>query len=252
MSQYKRILSFGALCCVLAALPQQTALAQEGPMLHRVAMVKLKNGSQNDFEELSRMLNTAYKKAGVPARSVWRPVMFGEKMDYAVSVSPVKNFAQFDSEGPTAQMSPADRVKYANLARNCVESVSYSLDEMLPQLSISSQRTTPPKFARVTTLQVQPGKHLEFEEVIRSTVLPAMKKAGVKDYWVNRTMLGGPMGQYTILTLFDKWADLDSMPMLDKMLGADGFKQFLGKVAGTVAHGETTVVTYDQALSYRQ
>jgi len=244
-------LALGALACVLAMSLCEPAQAQTTSTFHRIAMIKLKRGSQNDFEEMTRLLNAAYKKAGVSERSIWRPVLFGE-MGYAVGVTPVKGFAQFDSEGPTGQMSVADRVKYTTLGRNCVESVSYTLDEFLPQLSISSQRATLPKFARVTSVLVQAGKQLEFEEVIRSTVVPAMKKAGVKDYWVNRTALGGPMGRYTVLTLFDKWADLDTMPMLDKLLGPEGFKQFMGKVAGTVAHGETMVVSYDQALSYRQ
>lgn len=51
---------------------------------------------------------------------------------------------------------------------------------------------------------------------------------------------------------FDKWAELDKAPLLDKLLGADGYKQLLGKVAGTVEHGETMTVSYDAAVSSMQ
>jgi len=136
--------------------------------------------------------------------------------------------------------------------RNSIESAHYSLEQSAPEPSIASDRTTPPKFARVTTVVVQPGKNAEFEDLLKTMVLPAMKKASVKDYWVNRTVLGGPMGQYTILFIFDKWAELDSAPTLLSALGPEGFKQFMGKISTIVAHSENMVAATDSALSYSQ
>ena len=242
---------FSARSCALMFSSPDSALAQDGPQLFRLGMVKVKMGGQYEFEEATKLINAAYKKAGAPWRQVWRTAIFGE-MGTVVSVTPVKNYAQFDGEAPIAQMSAADRAKYTTLSRNCIESVHYTLEESIPSLSIVSSRTTPPKFARVTTVLVQPGKTIEFEELIRTMILPAMKKASVKDYWVNRTVLGGPMGQYTLLYIFDKWAELDTAPTLDKALGAEGFKQFLGKISGIAAHSENMVAATDSALSYSQ
>lgn len=244
-------LRIGALVCVLTVASQVSATAQEGPQLFRIGVVKLRGGGQYDFEEAMKLLNGAYKKAGTPLRLVWRPAIFGE-MAMAVTVTPIKGYAQFDGEGPMAQLTAADRAKYTTLMRNSVESAQYTLDEMVPALSIMGEQGAQPKLARVTTVRVVPGKNLEFEDLIRSTVLPAMKKAAVKNYWVHRTLLGGPMGQYTIVYAFDKWADLDKAPKLDQILGAEGFKQYLGKIAATVAHAENSVMSYDAALSYMQ
>ncbi len=217
----------------------------------RIGMVKLKSGGQYDYEEAAKLVNAAYKKAGTPWRQVWRTALFGE-MGTVVTVTPIKNYAQFDADSPLTHLSPADRAKYTTLTRNSIDSVQYTLDETIPTLTIASTRTTPPKFARVTTVVVQPGKNQEFEELVRTMVLPAMKKASVKDYWVNRTVLGGPMGQYTLLFIFDKWAELDTAPTLPSALGPEGFKQFMGKISTIVAHSENMVAATDSALSYTQ
>jgi hypothetical protein len=241
----------GALVCALMFSIPNSAFAQTSPQLMRLGMVKLKSGGQYDYEEASKLINAAYRKSGVPWRQVWQTAIFGE-MGTMVTVTPVKNYAQFDEGSVLAQMSATDRTKYTTLSRNSIESVQYSLVETLPGLSIVSDRTTPPKFARVTTVVVQPGKNLEFEDLVKTMILPAMKKASVKDYWLNRTVLGGPMGEYSILFIFDKWAELDSAPTLQKALGPEGYKQFMGKISTIVARSDNMVAATQASMSYSQ
>jgi hypothetical protein len=157
--------------------------------------------------------------------------------------------AQFDSPSPLTHMSVEDRLKYQNLARNAVESTQYVLGQSVDALSLRSNRTTRPKYARVLYVRTKPGKQVEFEEFVKTLVLPAMKNAGVKDYWVIRTVLGGALGEYTILTIFDKWAEMDGWLSPEKMFGAQ-YKAYLARVAECVDNAESMVAQTLPELSY--
>jgi hypothetical protein len=202
-----------------------------------------------DFQEACKLVNEAYKKAGVPWRSVWVTSIFGEMGTY-VTVAPVQNMAQFDSDSPIMKMSDADRTKYITLMRNSVESGRYSLVQYVPSLSLNSNRTEMPKLARITSVKVLPGKNVEFEELIQSTLIPAVKKAGGKDYWVHRTTLGGEIGEYTIVQLFEKWEEMGAWPSTDKLLGPAGYKQFLSKISQTVSRADNMAMRVETSLSY--
>ncbi|MBI4893267.1 MAG: hypothetical protein HY821_21775 [Acidobacteria bacterium] len=193
-----------------AVIATSNVAAQTPNQMIRIATSKVKLGMLSDYQEGQKLLNAAYKKAGSPWREVWSSSLFGEAGVY-VSVSPVSSMAQFDSPSPMSQMSLEDRLKYQNLSRNCIESTRYVLGQTVDALSIRSQRTTPPKYARVLNVQTKPGKQVEFESFVKTIVLPAMKNAGVKDYWVIRTLMGGGVGSYTELTIFDKWDEIDAI-----------------------------------------
>lgn len=227
------------------------AFAQDAPQMMRVGMYKLKPGGAYGFQEALKVINKAAEAAGVPWRETWATTLFGEAGTY-VTVSPVKNFAQFDRESAVAKMSPEDRAKYTTLMSNSVESAQFDLEEMRPAISLDSKRQGMPKLMRVMVVDVKPGKALEFEELIKG-ILPLYQKAGVKDYWVTRTVVGGKVSQYTLLLPFDSWAQMDSIPAGEKLLGsAVAYKQYLAKVAECVDSGETMVVRSLPELSYRK
>jgi hypothetical protein len=246
-----RRLFTGALVCALGVAGLPVCLGQDAPpMLMRIGMVKLKSGGLYDWQEANKLARTAYQKAGVPFRQVFSMAIFGEA-GMGVTVAPVTNMAQFDSDSPMTKLPDAERTKYATLMRNSIESARYSLVQTLPALSIRSGRKDQPKFLRVTMVRVLPGKNLEFEELIRTVGLPAAKKAGIKDYWVNRSVLGTAVSEYTLLQAFDKWAEMDAWPVGEKLYGgAAAYKDFLARIAQTAASAETMVVRYEADLSY--
>lgn len=244
---YRRFLPAPLLCGAIVLAVSNLA-AQTPNQMMRIATTKVKLGMLSDYQEGQKMLNAAYKKAGVPWREVWSTSLFGEAGEY-VTVAPVTNMAQFDGAGPVTHMSVEERLKYQNLARNCIESTHYVLGQSIDALSIRSDRTTRPKYARVIYVRTKPGKQLEFEEFVKTLVVPAMKNAGVKDYWVIRTVLGGALGEYTILTIFDKWSEMDAILSPEKLFGAQ-YKAYLAKVAETVDNANSIVAQTHPDLSY--
>ena len=243
-----RCLATSVLTAALAALLCSTVYGQDAPYRLRLAEIHVRVGQTADFEALAKLANEASKKFGIPWRETWSVSQFGEGGVY-YAVSPVKNFAQFDEDGPLSKLSVEDRLSYANLARNAVESAHYKLIEIANDLSIVSDRKELPKMARVTVVHALPGKAVELEAVIKDLLLPAMKAAGVKDFWVHRTVVGGPLSEYTYLLLFDKWADLDALPGTPKLLG-DNYGKYMARVAASVGGAENMVIKLDPKLTY--
>lgn len=241
----------GAALCAVILASTAGAHAQEGRQLIRIGMTELKSGGRYDHAEAAKMLNAAAKKAGTPWRDYWRTSVFGE-MGTVFTVAPVSSLAMFDGESSLSKMTGEERARYTTLVSNSVGRSRYRLAEIVPELSIRSGRTTAPKLARATIARVTPGKQAEFEEALKTILLPAFKKAGIKDYWVSRTLLGSNVGEYMTVLLFEKWADADVLISLEKMLGPEAFKQYQARVAGAVSEGENLVLQFDESLSYRQ
>jgi len=238
----------GVLSAALLALLSINSYGQDAPMRFRVAEVKVRTGQSADFEAINKILNEAYKKSGVSWREVWSTSMFGEGGVY-YGVSEIKSLAQFDQDGPLTKLSVEDRLAYSNLARNAVESARYKLIEYKPELSLMSDRKEPPVYARLTTIQAQAGKSPELEALIKELLLPAIRAAGVKDFWVYYTQLGGAIGEYTYLLLFDKFADLEKVTSTQQLLG-DNYPKYMARVATAIAHGKNEVIKLDPKLSY--
>lgn len=245
---FLKLTTFRAVALFCAAAT--TALAQQ-PQLMRLSYTKVNPGMSHDYEEAAKLVSAAQKKAGAPWREVWATGIAGEFM--YVGVSPIKNMAQFDSPSPVnSQLTPEQRTQYATLSRNAVRETRYVIVQHLPDLSISSGRTSPPALARVTTVRTKAGKGLDFEALVKNMLLPAWKKAGIKDIVVHRMVAGGVSGEYQFVQFFDKYAEVDAWPSGDKMFGgADGYKKFLDGVATTAESAESMFARQLTELGFR-
>ena len=248
MRTFVRGLATSVLIAALAAMVSSTAYGQDAPTKLRLAEIHVRVGQTADFEALAKLANEASKKFGIPWRETWSVSQFGEGGVY-YAVSPVKNFAQFDEQGPISGLSVEDRLTYANLARNAVESSHYKLLDPADDLSLRSDRKELPKMARVTVVHTLPGKGMDLEAAIKELMLPALKAAGVKDFWVHRTVVGGPIGEYTYVLPFEKWADLDALGSMQKLLG-DNYGKYMARVAASVQSGENMIIKLDPKLTY--
>lgn len=238
-------------CALAGALTLMTAgqvMGQTVPDLMRISYYKVKATGTYDYQEGIKLVNQSYKKYGAPWRRAWASTMFGQTYT-GVLVTPVKNFAEFDSPGPMAGMSTSDNIKFQTLMRNAVEDSRHVLARFAPELSIYPGPLPEKTHARMMTTVVKPGKAQEFEEMIKTMLLPALKAAGIKDYRVNRVMLGSAVGEYIIVMPFAKWAELDALPTTEKILGAS-YKAYLAKVAETVDRAETQTMTTSPELGY--
>jgi len=235
----------------MVALAASLTLAQEPPGMMRVTTFKVDLAHVYEFEDAQKMLNEAYKKAGVSMREMWTTTIAGDTGVY-VAVAAVKSMAQFDDKSPVAtQMSDTERQRYQAKMRDSVRESHSELVRPRGDLSMWSDAPMKPDIkARVTMVHVLPGKAAEFEDVIKTSVLPALKKAGIKNYFVNQTAIGGPVGSFTTVTVFDKYADPGALPLSEAVMGAEEFRKFQARLATCTASAESMFVRRIPDLSY--
>lgn len=228
-----------------------TVRSQDGPQMLRMATVKVKLGMNAEYEAAQKEVSDALKKAGVPWRQVWTTTTFGDVGTY-VSVTPISKFAEFDQIPPAVKaMGETKYQQYLARVGRCLDSVNYRALIYRPDLSLMSDRQTPVAMALVVTLVVTPGKEAAYEAIIKSDIVPALKKAGVKDAWVHRTLFGGSQSEYTVVVLYEKFAEVDAGSPLARGLGAEGMAALTAKTQGMIQSTNYVFARHIAELSFR-
>ena len=234
--------------------PRKKAVAAEAPapeQWSQISVVRIKPDMTNEWIELNK--NTvipALKKAGVKERGCFTTAQFGESFEY-VFITPIATLAQFDGESPLRKgLGEAGYQAYLEKARRMVTSVHTFADQGRMDLSYVGKMTGPPNLAVVAAVTVAPGRTEEFENLVRTVVLPAVKKGEAKGYFVSQTLLGGDISSYTTVTMYDSFADMAKGSPLVKGMGAAGYASFLRKTAGIVVKAERSVYRFNAELSF--
>jgi hypothetical protein len=217
--------------------------------LQHVIFTKVQPGMAADFREMQAEINEAYKKEGTPWRAVWTTAIFGEP-GYVVAF-PVGKMERYDTPNPVRKsMNDADYARYTQKMARIVASTHHVLVRTRPDLGISSGRTTANR-AVVTTVVVEPGKTAAFEAFVKNHLIPAWQKGGMKDVWVDQTLMGSAANEYTFLYLFDKWAEMEGGSPMEKALGREGWDKVRSNIAGLAKSVKTDVAAYVPELSYQ-
>ena len=104
----------------------------------------------------------------------------------------------------------------------------------------------PELFARV-----RPEKVDEYLALMKSDLLPAVKKAGLKDYSLARVRFGAPSSDFLSVAAMDSWADLDGTSWIIRAMGEDGYQRFLAKLRPLRTESEWNIYRYMPDLSYQ-
>ena len=267
MKQTTRILSVLSLSILLMLLTtslNHTSLAQDkpaqksqpaaqmppAPSMLSINVVHIKPDMITDYQEFAKNETIpALQKGGVTVREAWTTAVFGESYEYTY-VTPIANWADFDGPTPIVKALGQDGARaYGMKARKFITSSRTYAVQMRPDLSFMGKMTWPPKMAVVNSIHVMPGRNQDFENLLKSDVLPAMKKADVLAYLVSQTVHGGDVTEYITLTIVDSFAEMGKGSPLIRGMGQEAFNKFLAKGAGLIAHQERSVIRYVPELS---
>ncbi|MEK6323658.1 MAG: hypothetical protein AABN33_18610 [Acidobacteriota bacterium] len=219
-----------------------------------VAVVRVKPDMVTEWQDLQKnVVNPALKKSGLKERSVFETAVFGEAYEYVI-VTPITSFAQYDEPiSPLRRALGEDAFRdYQTKSRRCVVSAHTSAELNRPDLSYMGKvasMTGPPKLAVVNSISVMPGRAAAFESLVKTDILPVMKKADVIGYFVNQTMFGGDGNGYTSVTFVDSFAELGKGSPFQRALGPEGAARLSSKVAGLVAHHVRVIARFNADLS---
>lgn len=225
------------------------------PQWSSISVVHVKPDMVAEWQDLQKnVVNPALKKAGVKERGVFETAVFGESYQYVV-ITPITSFAQYDEPvGLLRKTLGEDAYRdYVTKSRRCVNSVQTYAE--LSRLDLSymgktASMTGPPKLAVVTSLSVVPGRAAAFENLVKTEVLPVMKKADVIGYFVSQSMFGGDAWGYTSVVFWDSFAEIGKGSPFERVLGPAGSASLFAKLAGLVAHQERVIARFNPDLSF--
>jgi hypothetical protein len=95
--------------------------------------------------------------------------------------------------------------------------------------------TPPSMWLVITQVNVKPDMVVEFQNYMKNTTNPALKKGGVKwrEVWQGTAYAGDPF-EFVLVTQFDKFAEFDGPSALEKALGSQGFADWSAKAGSFV------------------
>ena len=168
-------------CCMLVLLCLglvSGAHAQDIEWM-QVDVVNVVPNRLDDYVELQlEEVNPTLQRAGVPWRSVWRIAEFGNSYELQL-VTPMSSLAQYDTGGPLARvLQPDRRLRLVDRLRRLTVSRKRYAMRYRPDMSVEADDVGGLSLARVTTIQVAPGRTAELEDFLRSS-LPKFSDANL-------------------------------------------------------------------------
>ena len=110
-----------------------------------------------------------------------------------------------------------------------------------------------PQFLNITVVSVKPGMNAEFQDFIKNTTNPALKKGGLmwRGVWQS-TAAGGDAFEYVMVSPVGKLAEYDGPGALEKGLGAQGFAAWQTKASTMVTSVHRFIVRTRPDLSFER
>ncbi|MBL8230050.1 MAG: hypothetical protein JNL98_16295 [Bryobacterales bacterium] len=235
----RRMLLATAILATLA-IPM-SAQTQNIRVAHRF---RVKPDRIGDFRAILRDAQAVLQKEKFDRTSLWYESLTGPQ-----EFVWVRSFKDLADAGATHPISnhPAIVALSTRLA-TCVESREIMIDEILPEVSITS--TEMPSMLQALRTSALPGKGEDYVALIKSDLFPALRKAGTSTYVFARRRMGGPSETYVSVRGLKGWSDLDGIPNARKAMGDENYRKFLAKRATLVRESESTVYRYLADLSY--
>lgn len=108
-----------------------------------------------------------------------------------------------------------------------------------------------PEFLSLTVVSVKPDMVVEFQNFMKNTTNPALKKGGVKwrEVWQS-TGAAGDAFEYVLVTPVAKFADFDGPGALEKGLGAQGMTAWQTKAGSLVNSVRRFIIRTRPDLSF--
>jgi len=235
---------------VALALGLSTASHAQTQSRSRVQIIHVKPEMVNEFRDIEKNeVVPALKKGGQKSRTVYQTTLFGDGFEYVV-ITPLSKFAELDGDSPQLKaLGAAANQKLGEKLRRCIESANSFLTTNLTDLSNPVQGGAPAARQTITRFRVAPGKVQDFENLVKTDILPAFKKAKIP-LAVNRRGLGTNGNDFVFITPFNKFAEMDAGSAAERALGQDGLAKVRAKLPGIANVLETTVQTRVADLSF--
>lgn len=243
-----------ALIIVLIVLASTGgARAQEQPSavpeLVVMSVIDVKPDLTSEFGALQADAMAAQRAGGQAWRETWHTATFGYPYRVVV-MSPIAALDHFDSQSYTAKgVGAAAAAAINERARRMIAHQQIYLIQRRPDLGIGV-RAPKSTLAVVSSISVVPGREAEIEQLLKTDVNAALRKAGVGYYGVARVIYGADTSQYVTVLTYENFRELGQKQPVESALGADGLSTLRGKFAGIITRIERHILRLNDALSF--
>jgi hypothetical protein len=232
--------------------PSATAMPPAAPVFLRLTVVEIRPDMMQDYVALQKSETMpALQKGGVPFRNAWRTAGFGQSFVVAY-IAPIRSFATMDEPNPLLKAMGEEMFQQhmAKMSKLITASRVYALRDR-PDLGIRTEGTPMAKLGVLASVEVAPGRAMEWETILKNEWTPALKKAGVANYAVNQVIFGGSAGQYYTFTPLENYAQLDKGHPITQSIGEAGMNRILAKMGNSTRSVERFIIRYDEELSFK-
>src|SRR5215216_5589059 len=128
---------------------------------------------------------------------------------------------------------------------------AHSQQGLAQTASPTPQAAPPPEFLSITVVSVKPEMMVEFQNFMKNTTNPALKKGGLKwrEVWQS-TGAAGDAFEYVLVTPVTKLADFDGPGALEKGLGPQGLPAWQTKAGSLVNSVRRFIIRTRPDLSF--
>lgn len=214
----------------------------------QVDIVNVVPDKLEDYVELQlEQVNPALQKAGVPWRSVWRIAEFGNSYEIHL-VTPMSSLAQYDTGGPLPRvLEPDENQRLVDRLRRMTVSRQRYAMRYRPDVSVEADEVGGLSLARITRLEVAPGRVREWEQFMVSS-LQKFTDANLVFAVYERVFGPGP-ASWLIVENHSSFEQLEQPSLVERAFGEDAGAA-AAQVAGVITSIERTALKYDAELSY--
>jgi len=246
-SHLRKFVCSSILALAVTAGLAASASAQQGN-IQSVTFYTVKPDRVGDFQAEIKEFNAIYAKGGsTNYSSMW--VSLTGPREY-VRAQYYNKWADLDAgTDPKLKDQAADLARISLRIIDCTESWRRIIAEVQPDLSVLTL-TEMPKMIRVLTTDVRPDKYNDYLALVKSDILPAAQKGGLKWYEFSEMRYGAPNTEVTSIVTMDSWGDLDGGVGIQKALGKDGYQALAEKVRPLINQAVVNEYRYLPEISY--
>ncbi len=215
--------------------------------MHTAITYRIKPDRIAEWRDLRRQVVDIFKKAGLEHTQLVYASLTGP-FEYVI----VRQYAKWEDLAAASQQSPKLKDSAAQLASlnsrmfACVESMSRDLGRVSDVSYGMSEEPAP--MVRVLRTTLKPGGAGEYMNLVKSEVVPAYQKAGIKTF-VQITPSFGSGAVISVIPM--SYKDLDGGNPLVKALGSERSAALLKKLDAHIVRRDADLFAYNAGLSYR-
>jgi hypothetical protein len=223
------------------------AVAGQSPQANilRLDFYRVKSKHVTEFETAAREYAALLREAAAPhSFSVWRSES-GERKYLRIDAYP--NYTELGAN-PIGEEIAEDQARLVAAIDSHIENTRRVIVRVIPEASLPFD-TGLPAMITITWMRSRLGKGGEFQTLAKSDLLPLMKEAGMKFFFVAQTVFGRPSSDYAIFTSLARWAALDGPGPLMSM-GEEAYRRYCTKRNALMVSREENVYRFCEDLSY--